>query len=41
MYIKAKDESGIQEYAYIGISNFNESNSKSYTDYGLMTANKR
>ena len=37
MYIKAKDESGIQEYAYIGISNFNESNS----DYGLMTANKR
>ena len=41
MYVKAEDENGIQEYAYIGTGNFNESTSKIYTDYGLMTANKK
>lgn len=41
MYVKAEIEDRIQEYAYIGTGNFNESTSKVYTDFGLMTANKK
>lgn len=41
MYIKAENENKVQEYAYIGTGNFNENTSKIYTDFGLMTANKK
>ena len=41
MYVKAENEKDMQEYAYIGTGNFNESTSKVYTDFGLMTANKK
>ena len=41
MYISAKDSKGPQEYGYIGTGNFNEKTSKIYTDYGLLTANKK
>ncbi len=41
MYIKAKKMDEITEYAYIGTGNFNENTSKVYTDFGLMTANKK
>lgn len=41
MYIKAENEKGVQEYAYIGTGNFNENTSKIYTDFGLMTANEK
>ena len=41
MYVRAKNEKGVQEYAYIGTGNFNEKTSKVYTDYGLMTAHKK
>ena len=41
MYVKTENDKGIQEYAYIGTGNFNENTSKIYTDYGLMTANKK
>ena len=40
MYVRAKNEKGVQEYAYIGTGNFNEKTSKVYTDYGLLTAHK-
>lgn len=41
MYIKTDNEKGSQEYAYIGTGNFNENTSKIYTDFGLMTADKK
>src|SRR5690606_23549144 len=40
-YIERKTDDDIKRYAYIGTSNFNEKTDKHYTDYGLMTNNKK
>jgi len=41
LYIERKEESGTKAYGYIGTGNFNEKTSKIYTDFGLMTADKK
>lgn len=41
MYVKVEHDSQVVEYAYIGTGNFNENTSKIYTDFGLMTADKK
>lgn len=41
MYVERNEQSGIKAYGYIGTGNFNEKTSKIYTDFGLMTANKK
>ena len=41
MYVEAVHDGVKKSYAYIGTGNFNEKTSKIYTDYGLMTANKK
>lgn len=38
--ITRKEDGGLRNYASIGTGNFNESTSKLYTDYHLLTANK-
>lgn len=41
LYIERQIESSVKSYAYIGTGNFNEKTSIFYTDFGLMTANKK
>lgn len=41
LYIERKTESKIKRYAYISTGNFNEKTAKIYSDFGLMTANKK
>ena len=41
LYIEKKVNNVIKSYAYIGTGNFNEKTSKIYTDFGLMTSNKK
>ena len=41
MYIERKELQSKRAYAYIGTGNFNEKTSKVYTDYGLLTADKK
>lgn len=41
LYIERKIEDIVKSYAYIGTGNFNEKTSKIYTDFGLMTSNKK
>lgn len=41
LYIERIENKEVKSYAYIGTGNFNEKTSKIYTDFGLMTANKK
>ena len=41
LYIERVENDEVKSYAYIGTGNFNEKTSKIYTDFGLMTANKK
>lgn len=41
MYNERNEPGGTKAYAYIGTGNFNEKTSRIYTDFGLMTANKK
>ena len=41
LYIEKKVGDVVKSYAYIGTGNFNEKTSKIYTDFGLMTSNKK
>lgn len=41
LYIEKKAGNKLKRYAYIGTGNFNEKTSRIYTDFGLMTANKK
>jgi len=41
LYIEKKSEEGTQRYGYIATGNFNEKTAKLYTDFGLMTADKK
>ena len=41
LYVEKNVAGEIKSYAYIGTGNFNEKTSKIYTDFGLMTANKK
>jgi polyphosphate kinase len=41
LYIEKKTEDGTQRYGYIATGNFNENTAKLYTDFGLMTADKK
>ncbi len=41
LYIQRVENEEAKSYAYIGTGNFNEKTSKIYTDFGLMTANKK
>lgn len=41
LYIEREVEDKIKRYAYIATGNFNENTAKLYTDFGLMTANKK
>ncbi|MDO1502529.1 polyphosphate kinase 1 [Winogradskyella maritima] len=41
LYIERNVNGKEKRYCYIGTGNFNENTSKLYTDYGLMTANKK
>ena len=41
LYIERKIDDIVKSYAYIGTGNFNEKTSKIYTDFGLMTSNKK
>ena len=41
LYIEKIEKGRIKSYAYIGTGNFNEKTSKIYTDFGLMTSNKK
>lgn len=41
LYIEKKTKASVKGYAYIGTGNFNEKTAKIYTDFGLMTANKK
>lgn len=41
LYIERELEEKAKGYAYIGTGNFNEITAKLYTDFGLMTANKK
>jgi len=41
LYIEREIENKVNRYCYIGTGNFNENTAKLYTDFGLMTANKK
>src|SRR5690606_24130904 len=41
LYIEREIDEKTQRYAYIGTGNFNENTAKLYTDFGLMTADKK
>lgn len=41
LYIERKTEEKTRRYAYVGTGNFNENTATLYTDFGLMTSNKR
>lgn len=41
LYIEREVKGTPRGYAYIGTGNFNENTAKLYTDFGLMTANKK
>ncbi|RLJ67285.1 polyphosphate kinase [Lacinutrix venerupis] len=41
LYIEREINNKINRYCYIGTGNFNENTAKLYTDFGLMTANKK
>ena len=41
LYIEKEENEETKSYAYIGTGNFNEKTSKIYTDFGLMTSNKK
>lgn len=41
LYIEKKEKDKVKSYAYIGTGNFNEKTAKIYTDFGLMTSNKK
>jgi polyphosphate kinase len=41
LYIEKEEDNTAISYVYIGTGNFNEKTSKIYTDFGLMTANKK
>ncbi|WP_313791283.1 phospholipase D-like domain-containing protein [Lacinutrix neustonica] len=41
LYIERTLKNTTQRYCYIGTGNFNENTAKLYTDFGLMTANKK
>lgn len=41
LYIEREAEEKTKRYAYIATGNFNENTAKLYTDFGLMTANKK
>ncbi|MAZ72184.1 MAG: polyphosphate kinase 1 [Flavobacteriaceae bacterium] len=41
LYIEKKTDDGKQRYGYIATGNFNEKTAKLYTDFGLMTADKK
>ena len=41
LYIEREIEGKTKRYAYIGTGNFNENTAKLYTDFGLMTADKK
>jgi polyphosphate kinase len=41
LYIEREIEDKAKRYCYIGTGNFNENTAKLYTDFGLMTANKK
>lgn len=41
LYLEKKTEDGTQRYGYIATGNFNEKTAKLYTDFGLMTADKK
>ncbi|WP_432412733.1 polyphosphate kinase 1 [Rasiella sp. SM2506] len=41
LYIEKKTEGDTQRYGYIATGNFNEKTAKLYTDFGLMTADKK
>ncbi len=40
LLIERREQTGIKGYAYIGTGNFNESTSKIYSDFGLLTSNQ-
>lgn len=41
LYIEKKTEENTKRYGYIATGNFNEKTAKLYTDFGLMTADKK
>ncbi|MEO6347873.1 MAG: polyphosphate kinase 1, partial [Aquaticitalea sp.] len=41
LYIERGEDEEIKRYCYIGTGNFNEKTAKLYTDFGLMTNNKK
>jgi polyphosphate kinase len=41
LYVERNNGNATKNYAYIGTGNFNEKTSKVYTDFGLLTANKK
>ena len=41
LFIEKEENDELKRYAYIGTGNFNEKTSKIYTDFGLMTSNKK
>lgn len=41
LYFEREVEEDIKRYAYIGTGNFNENTAKLYTDFGLMTCDKK
>ncbi len=41
LYIEKKTDEGTQRYGYIATGNFNEKTAKLYTDFALMTADKK
>jgi polyphosphate kinase len=41
LHVTREIDGNEQQYAYIGTGNFNESTSKIYTDYGLLTSDER
>lgn len=41
LYLEKKTEVGTQRYGYIATGNFNEKTATLYTDFGLMTADKK
>ena len=41
LYIEKKTEDGKKRFGYIATGNFNEKTAKLYTDFGLMTADKK
>ncbi|MEM9544577.1 MAG: polyphosphate kinase 1 [Bacteroidota bacterium] len=41
LYIERKEDGETIGYAYIGTGNFNEKTSRIYTDFGLLTANRK